>query len=75
MLPGSIFPSERRNHALLEKWNPLGVVGIISAFNFPIAVNRIFSRFNLKILEFIEFELIIYILGVWLEYSYCYGLR
>ncbi|KAH0952717.1 hypothetical protein HN011_009024 [Eciton burchellii] len=38
MLPGSIFPSERKNHALLEKWNPLGVVGIISAFNFPIAV-------------------------------------
>ncbi|XP_032683990.1 putative aldehyde dehydrogenase family 7 member A1 homolog [Odontomachus brunneus] len=38
MLPGSIFPSERKDHALLEKWNPLGVVGIISAFNFPIAV-------------------------------------
>lgn len=39
MLPGSIFPSERKNHALLEKWNSLGVIGIISAFNFPIAVN------------------------------------
>lgn len=39
MLPGSLFPSERKNHALLEKWNPLGVIGIISAFNFPIAVN------------------------------------
>ncbi|KAG7209015.1 hypothetical protein KM043_015181 [Ampulex compressa] len=38
MLPGTIFPSERKNHALLEKWNPLGVVGVISAFNFPIAV-------------------------------------
>lgn len=38
MLPGSIFPSERKNHALLEKWNPLGVIGVISAFNFPIAV-------------------------------------
>ncbi|XP_071654003.1 putative aldehyde dehydrogenase family 7 member A1 homolog [Temnothorax longispinosus] len=37
-LPGSLFPSERKNHALLEKWNPLGVVGVISAFNFPIAV-------------------------------------
>ncbi|XP_076635538.1 aldehyde dehydrogenase 7 family member A1 [Colletes latitarsis] len=38
MLPGSIFPSERKDHALLEKWNPLGVVGVISAFNFPVAV-------------------------------------
>ncbi|KOC66630.1 Putative aldehyde dehydrogenase family 7 member A1 like protein [Habropoda laboriosa] len=38
MLPGSIFPSERKNHALLEKWNPLGVIGVISAFNFPVAV-------------------------------------
>ncbi|XP_063983916.1 putative aldehyde dehydrogenase family 7 member A1 homolog [Diachasmimorpha longicaudata] len=38
MLPGSIFPSERKDHALLEKWNPLGVIGVISAFNFPIAV-------------------------------------
>ncbi|KZC12794.1 PREDICTED: putative aldehyde dehydrogenase family 7 member A1 homolog [Dufourea novaeangliae] len=38
MLPGSMFPSERKNHALMEKWNPLGVVGVISAFNFPIAV-------------------------------------
>lgn len=42
MLPGSLFPSERKNHALLEKWNSLGVIGIISAFNFPIAVNVIF---------------------------------
>ena len=25
-------------HALLEQWNPLGVVGIITAFNFPVAV-------------------------------------
>lgn len=39
MLPGSVFPSERKDHALLEKWNPLGVVGVISAFNFPIAVS------------------------------------
>lgn len=37
-LAGSIFPSERRGHVLLEKWNPLGLVGVISAFNFPIAV-------------------------------------
>ncbi|KAK9882820.1 hypothetical protein WA026_023331 [Henosepilachna vigintioctopunctata] len=38
MLPGSIYPSERPNHILLEKWNPLGIVGVISAFNFPCAV-------------------------------------
>ncbi|KRT83548.1 hypothetical protein AMK59_4795 [Oryctes borbonicus] len=37
-MAGSIFPSERPGHVLMEKWNPLGVIGIISAFNFPIAV-------------------------------------
>lgn len=37
-LQGQILPSERPGHVLLENWNPLGVVGIISAFNFPIAV-------------------------------------
>ncbi|XP_057659504.1 alpha-aminoadipic semialdehyde dehydrogenase [Diorhabda carinulata] len=35
---GSVLQSERPKHALLEKWLPLGVVGVISAFNFPIAV-------------------------------------
>uniref|UniRef100_A0A0A9Z803 aldehyde dehydrogenase (NAD(+)) n=1 Tax=Lygus hesperus TaxID=30085 RepID=A0A0A9Z803_LYGHE len=35
---GSIIPSERPGHALLEQWNPLGVIGVISAFNFPVAV-------------------------------------
>lgn len=35
---GSIFPSEREGHVLLEQWNPIGTVGVISAFNFPIAV-------------------------------------
>ncbi|XP_045467558.1 putative aldehyde dehydrogenase family 7 member A1 homolog [Harmonia axyridis] len=38
MLPGAIYPSERPDHILLEKWNPLGIVGVISAFNFPCAV-------------------------------------
>lgn len=38
MFSGSIIPSERPGHVLLEKWNPLGIVGVISAFNFPIAV-------------------------------------
>merc|ERR1711884_163502 len=37
MLPGSVIPSERPGHALLECWNPLGVIGIITAFNFPMA--------------------------------------
>jgi aldehyde dehydrogenase family 7 protein A1 len=38
MFAGKILPSERRGHVLLENWNPLGLVGIISAFNFPCAV-------------------------------------
>lgn len=37
-LNGSILPSERANHAMLEVWNPLGIVGVITAFNFPCAV-------------------------------------
>lgn len=35
MLNGKIIPSERPNHVLMENWNPLGTVGVISAFNFP----------------------------------------
>ncbi|CAL1527725.1 unnamed protein product [Lymnaea stagnalis] len=38
MFAGHIFPSERPGHMLLEQWNPLGVVGVITAFNFPCAV-------------------------------------
>ena len=37
-LEGKILPSERAKHLLLEVWNPLGVIGVISAFNFPAAV-------------------------------------
>ncbi|KAM0949199.1 putative aldehyde dehydrogenase (NAD(P)(+)) [Dioscorea sansibarensis] len=37
-LNGSVIPSERPNHMMLEVWNPLGVVGVITAFNFPCAV-------------------------------------
>jgi len=37
-MAGLVIPSERPNHILLENWNPLGVVGIITAFNFPAAV-------------------------------------
>lgn len=35
---GTIFPSELAAHNLHERWHPKGVVGIISAFNFPVAV-------------------------------------
>jgi aldehyde dehydrogenase (NAD+) len=37
-LYGLTMASERPNHRMLELWHPLGVVGIISAFNFPVAV-------------------------------------
>ncbi|XP_063220901.1 alpha-aminoadipic semialdehyde dehydrogenase [Bacillus rossius redtenbacheri] len=37
-LEGKYLPTERPGHALLEVWNPLGVVGVITAFNFPMAV-------------------------------------
>ena len=35
---GLTIASERPKHRLMEQWHPLGVVGIISAFNFPMAV-------------------------------------
>ncbi|KAG9510919.1 Alpha-aminoadipic semialdehyde dehydrogenase, partial [Fragariocoptes setiger] len=38
MIGGQIIPSERSGHTLLEMWNPLGTIGVITAFNFPIAV-------------------------------------
>ncbi|KCV69262.1 aldehyde dehydrogenase (NAD+) [Fonticula alba] len=38
MLNGSVIPSERPNHMMYEHWSPLGNVGVISAFNFPVAV-------------------------------------
>ncbi len=38
MLHGLTMHSERPNHRMYEQYHPLGVVGIISAFNFPVAV-------------------------------------
>lgn len=38
MLNGKVIPSERPGHVLIENWNPLGSIGIITAFNFPVAV-------------------------------------
>ena len=37
-LYGLTMPSERTNHRLQEIWQPLGVVGCVTAFNFPVAV-------------------------------------
>ncbi|TLZ27898.1 MAG: aldehyde dehydrogenase family protein [Gammaproteobacteria bacterium] len=38
MLYGLSMHSERPKHRMSEQWHPLGVVGVISAFNFPVAV-------------------------------------
>jgi aldehyde dehydrogenase (NAD+) len=37
-LYGLTMQSERPDHRMYEQWHPLGVVGVISAFNFPVAV-------------------------------------
>lgn len=38
MLYGKTMHSERPDHRMYEQWHPLGVVGVITAFNFPVAV-------------------------------------
>ena len=38
MLYGRTMHSERSQHRMYEQWHPLGVVGVITAFNFPVAV-------------------------------------
>lgn len=38
MLYGKTMQSERPEHRMYEQWHPLGITGIISAFNFPVAV-------------------------------------
>jgi len=38
MLYGKTMHSERPAHRMYEQWQPLGVVGVITAFNFPVAV-------------------------------------
>ncbi len=37
-LYGLTIQSERPDHHMLERWHPMGIVGVISAFNFPVAV-------------------------------------
>ncbi len=38
MLYGNTMHSERPSHRMYEQWHPLGVVGVVTAFNFPVAV-------------------------------------
>lgn len=38
MLYGNTMHSERPEHRMYEQWHPLGIVGVITAFNFPVAV-------------------------------------
>jgi aldehyde dehydrogenase (NAD+) len=38
MMYGKTMHSERPQHRMYEQWQPLGIVGVISAFNFPVAV-------------------------------------
>lgn len=38
MLYGLTMPSERPRHRMYEQWHPLGPIGVITAFNFPVAV-------------------------------------
>jgi aldehyde dehydrogenase (NAD+) len=38
MLYGKTMHSERQDHRMYEQWHPLGAIGVISAFNFPVAV-------------------------------------
>ncbi|MEO0576388.1 MAG: aldehyde dehydrogenase family protein [Pseudomonadota bacterium] len=38
MMYGKTMHSERPQHRMYEQWHPLGIVGVISAFNFPVAV-------------------------------------
>jgi len=37
-IDGKVLPSERPDHWMMEVWNPIGIVGVITAFNFPVAV-------------------------------------
>jgi len=38
-ISGKVIPSERPGHFMMENWNPYGIVGCITAFNFPVAVH------------------------------------
>ena len=49
-LHGLTMHSERPGHRMYEQYHPLGVVGIISAFNFPVAV----WNWNTALAKFVE---------------------
>jgi len=36
---GQVLQSERPGHVIMEQWHPLGMIGVITAFNFPLAVS------------------------------------
>jgi aldehyde dehydrogenase family 7 protein A1 len=38
-IDGKVFPSERPGHWMMEVWNPIGICGVITAFNFPVSVH------------------------------------
>lgn len=38
-IEGKVLQSERPGHFMMEVWNPLGLIGCITAFNFPVAVS------------------------------------
>jgi aldehyde dehydrogenase family 7 protein A1 len=38
-IDGKVLQSERPGHFMMECWNPLGLIGVITAFNFPVAVS------------------------------------
>lgn len=38
-IDGKVLNSERPGHFMMEVWNPIGNVGVITAFNFPVAVS------------------------------------
>lgn len=38
-IDGKVIQSERPGHFMMENWNPLGLIGVITAFNFPVAVS------------------------------------
>ncbi len=38
-IEGKVLNSERPGHAMMEVWNPLGLIGVITAFNFPVCIS------------------------------------
>jgi len=62
---GTVLPSERNKHFMTEVSHPLGVVGVISAFNFPIAVSTWLAGQSTRLRNPTEF--CSHCVGLWLE--------